>query len=170
MPEQALVALAPPQATSGPTLVPLEPSQPAIAAPIAAARSADADSLRAEMLALHNAQRIAAGLPPLTPSAVLQAAAQAHAEDCAARGFGSHVGSNGSSSRQRIAGAGYAGAQTGENWAFARSAAIAFQMWFHQESPSGPHRRNIMSADFVEVGFGIAQMRGGFVFIANLGG
>ena len=173
---QALVALAPPPATPmptpTPTLIPVEPIQLAVAAPnaVSVAHSADAESLRAEILALHNAQRIAAGLPPLVPSAALQAAAQMHAEDCVARGFGSHVGSDSSSSRMRIARAGYGGTQTGENWAFARSAAVAFQMWFHQESPSGPHRRNIMSADFSEVGFGIAPMRGGFIFIANLGG
>jgi uncharacterized protein YkwD len=161
-----------PTPTPTPTLIPVEPIQLAVAAPnaVSVAHSADAESLRAEILALHNAQRIAAGLPPLVPSAALQAAAQMHAEDCVARGFGSHVGSDSSSSRMRIARAGYGGTQTGENWAFARSAAVAFQMWFHQESPSGPHRRNIMSADFSEVGFGIAPMRGGFIFIANLGG
>ncbi len=165
--EPALIPLAPPAATATAAPILLAAAAPAAAA---VADNSDADALRAQLLTLYNEQRIAAGLAPLAPSATLQAAAQAHAEDCAARGFGSHTGSDGSSSAVRIARAGFGGSRTGENWAFARTPAGAFNMWFHQETPSGPHRRNIMSAAFTEVGFGIAPLRGGYMFIANLGG
>ncbi|GIV83622.1 MAG: hypothetical protein KatS3mg052_0629 [Candidatus Roseilinea sp.] len=95
--------------------------------------------MRARLLELYNQARIANGVPPLAYSFVLQAAAQAHAEDCAARGAGSHIGSDGSRASQRIARAGYAGRVTGENWAFARSADQAFEMWYTNEIPSqGP--------------------------------
>jgi uncharacterized protein YkwD len=162
-PTAALIALAPaPVADAPPTAAPV--------VAVAAVAADDVEAMRAALLALHNEQRAAAGLPALRYSMVLQTSAQLHAEDCATRGYGSHVGSDGSSAHQRIARAGYPGTATGENWAFARSAAAAFNMWFHQESPSGPHRRNIMSASYSEVGFGITRMGGGYIFIANLGG
>ncbi len=129
------------------------------------------ESARARLLELYNQARSANGLPPLAYSFVLQAAAQAHAEDCAARGSGSHFGSDGSRASQRIASAGYAGRITGENWACARSADQAFDMWYTQEIPSqGPHLKNILSPRYTEVGFGIAPARGGYFLIANFGG
>jgi len=129
-----------------------------------------ADAFRARLLELHNAERAAAGVPPLVMSPLLQQAAQLHAQDCATRGFGSHTGSDGSTSRVRIARAGFTGRITGENWAFGRSPDRVFDMWFHQEYPNGPHRLNILSARYAEVGFGIADAgNGGYYFIANFG-
>jgi len=129
------------------------------------------EAARARLLELYNQARMANGVPPLAYSFVLQAAAQAHAEDCAARGSGSHVGSDGSRASQRIARAGYAGRITGENWAWARSADQAFDMWYTQEiATQGPHLKNILSPRYTEVGFGIAPARGGYFLIANFGG
>ncbi len=129
-----------------------------------------ADAFRARLLELHNVERAAAGVPPLVMSSLLQQSAQLHAQDCAARGFGSHTGSDGSTSRVRIARAGFTGRITGENWAFGRSPDRVFDMWFHQEFPNGPHRLNILSPRYIEVGFGIADAgNGGFYFIANFG-
>ncbi len=122
------------------------------------------------LLQLYNEQRVLAGMPPLIFSPVLQASAQAHADECAARGNCGHVGLDGSSSRERIERVGYTGRFTGENWAWSRSAEGAFDMWFHQETDSGPHRKNILSGNYSEVGFGIAASKGGYIFIANLGG
>ena len=129
-----------------------------------------ADAFRARLLELHNAERAAAGLPPLAMSPALQQSAQLHAQDCATRGYGSHNGSDGSTSRMRISRAGFTGRITGENWAFGRSPDRVFDMWFHQEFPSGPHRLNILSARYTEVGFGVADAgNGGFYFITNFG-
>jgi len=128
-------------------------------------------ALRAQLLALYNQARAANGLPPLAHSPILEAAAQAHADDCAARGWGSHTGSDGSRASQRIARAGYAGRFSGENWAWARSAEQAFDMWYTQEiATQGPHWKNILSPNYAEVGFGVSAWRGGYFFIANFGG
>jgi uncharacterized protein YkwD len=127
------------------------------------------DALRAQLLALYNQARSAAGLAPLAASVVLQASAQAHAEDCAQRGYGSHNGSDGSTSQARIARAGYAGRYTGENWAWSRSPALVFDAWFNQEASGGPHRSNILSKRYAAVGFGIAASSGGYYFIADFG-
>jgi uncharacterized protein YkwD len=139
-------------------------SQPAASAPAAASAMATA------LLTLYNEQRVAAGLPPLRYSPTLAASAQAHASECSARAACGHVGVDGSSSRERIRRAGYSGRWTGENWAWSATAAGAFDMWFHQETPDGPHRKNIMSPSYTEVGFGIGASGGGYFFIANLGG
>lgn len=147
---------------------------PAPGAPMSGAdgtASIEIEAMRARLLELYNQARIANGVPPLAYSFVLQAAAQGHAEDCAARGSGSHIGSDGSKSSQRIARAGYPGRITGENWAWARSAEIAFDMWYTQEiADQGPHLKNILSPRYREVGFGIAASRGGYYLIANFGG
>ncbi len=170
--EPKLIALIPPEAT--PTIASLIVFDPATtsaqAASQVAASATDFDSMKSELLALYNEQRAAAGLPTLQISAALVAAAQAHAEDCAVRGFGSHTGSDGSTSRTRITRAGFNGEYSGENWAYTSTSSSAFNMWFYRESPGGPHRRNIMSTDFNMVGFGIAPMGNGYFFIANFGG
>lgn len=147
------------------------PASPELGAAPTAYPVAEIETMRARLLELYNQARIASGVPPLAYSFVLQAAAQAHAEDCAARGTGSHIGSDGSRASQRIARAGYPGRVTGENWAFARSADQAFEMWYTKEIPSqGPHLQNILSPRYKEVGFGVAPARNGFFLIANFGG
>lgn len=135
------------------------------------ASSADVEAMRQNLLAYYNQARAANGLPALTYSALLQGVAQAHADECAARNQGSHVGLDGSRPSQRIARAGYPGRVTGENWAWARNAEQAFDMWYTQEIASnGPHLQNILSPRYSEVGFGIAANRGGYYLIANFGG
>lgn len=131
--------------------------------------SGDIAGMRQTLHALYNQVRAEGGLAPLSGSGILQNAAQWHAEDCALRGYGSHVGTDGAGTRARMQRAGYTGNITGENWAWARTAEQAFNMWFYQESPSGPHRANIMSSRYTDVGFGIVPSNGGYYFIADLG-
>jgi LysM repeat protein len=158
------------EAQRAPVAVPSNMPRPSVTSP-RDANNAEIETARARLLELYNQARMANGVPPLAYSFVLQAAAQAHAEDCAARGSGSHIGSDGSRSSQRIARAGYAGRITGENWAWARSADQAFEMWYTQEiATQGPHLKNILSPRYTEVGFGIAPARGGYFLIANFGG
>jgi uncharacterized protein YkwD len=163
-PAEAIAAAPEPVATPAATPVPL----PANAVSDAAS-DGNVDAIRSRLLELYNQARATGGLPPLQLSLNLQESAQSHAEDCAARGKGSHVGSDGSRSSQRIARAGYAGRITGENWVWARTADRAFEMWYTQEIPDGPHLLNIMSPHYVEVGYGIAASKGGFYMIANFG-
>lgn len=152
-------------------LVPLDaPVAVPLPIPADAETSADHEAVRAQLIDLYNQVRAANGVPPLTLSPVLQASAQAHADDCTARGACSHIGSDGSRSSQRMARAGFAGRITGENWAWARSAAEAFEFWYTREIPSnGPHLRNILSPRYSEVGFGVSRSRGGLYLIANFG-
>lgn len=56
---------------------------------------------------LVNAERLRAGLPPLTADTVLARAARIHAEDMAAGMFVSHRGRDGSDPSQRLDGVGY---------------------------------------------------------------
>jgi uncharacterized protein YkwD len=171
VPTEAVAAVEPP----APTVVAQAAAQPTPAPAVApAARSAvhnvgDSEAIRARLLALYNEARNAAAVGLLGGSAELQAAAQSHAEDCAKRGYGSHQGSDGSDSRARITRAGYGGRITGENWAWGRSADEVFDMWFNQEAGGGPHRSNILSVRYAEVGFGIAAANGGFYVVANFG-
>ncbi len=133
----------------------------------AAPTSGDAEQ---QLLAYYNGARAAAGIAPLRMSPSLTAAARAHAQDCANRGYGSHVGSDGADTKTRLLRAGYANPRAwGENWAWARGAAQAWDMWFTQEYPKGPHRDNILSARYTEVGVGIIAANGGFYYIADFG-
>lgn len=167
----ALMAAAPAQEASAAASPPPVAEAGAPASGADGTASTEIEAMRARLLELYNQARLANGVPPLAYSFVLQAAAQGHAEDCAARGSGSHIGSDGSKSSQRIARAGYPGRITGENWAWARSAEIAFDMWYTQEiADQGPHLKNILSPRYREVGFGIAASRGGYYLIANFGG
>lgn len=117
---------------------------------------------------LINEKRNAFGLPPYLWSPALAQAAQAHAEDCARRGWGSHVGSDGARLRVRYARVGYAASWASENWANASGPGAAFDMWWF-EGPRGPHRLNILSPNYREVGIGVAKGRWGYYFVADFG-
>lgn len=108
----------------------------------------------AEVVARVNAQRQAAGLPPLRASRTLARVAQAHACDNAARGVYSHVGSDGSDLGTRLQRGGYALRVAAENTGLGfdeADRAVAFWM----QSPK--HRANILNARVTEIGVGLAQ-------------
>lgn len=115
-----------------------------------------------------NEVRAAHGLPALAWSVELAQAAQAHADDCANRGWGSHVGSDGARLRTRISRAGYSAVYASENWANASGPEHAFEMWWN-EPDWGPHRLNILGPNYSEVGIGVAQGGWGYYFIADFG-
>ncbi|WP_367136577.1 MULTISPECIES: CAP domain-containing protein [Streptomyces] len=109
--------------------------------------------LTAEVTALTNAERAAAGLRPLAEDHRLAAAAQAHSDDMVARDFYAHTSPEGSEpwDRARAAGAPHPG--IGENIACGqRSAAEVVQGWMN--SPG--HRANILKPDFAYIGIGYA--------------
>ncbi len=90
-------------------------------------------------------------VPPLKFDPILQEAAQAHAEDMAAKRYFSHTNKEGQSSGDRIREAGYQGSATGENIARGYgTAAAVVQGWI--DSPG--HCRNIMRDGFNELGVG----------------
>jgi uncharacterized protein YkwD len=116
-----------------------------------------------------NQARAANGLHALTIAPELTYAAQAHAQDCAQRGWGSHVGSDGAVLKTRVQRAGYTGDRWGENWVQAQNAERAFDWWYGEIPPNDPHRRNILSPHYTEIGIGIANSGWGYIFITDFG-
>ncbi|WP_314414556.1 CAP domain-containing protein [Streptomyces kroppenstedtii] len=107
----------------------------------------------AEVLALTNAERAAAGLPPLAEDPPLTRAAQAHSADMVARAFYSHTAPDGSEPWDRAAAAGSARRTIGENIACGqRSPAEVVRGWM--DSPG--HRANILKPAFTHLGVGFA--------------
>ncbi len=112
-----------------------------------------------------NKARLDNGCPPYGWSDLLAAAAQRHANDLAVHRLASHTGSDGSTPRQRIAEAGYAawgnGAVVGENfWTGYGSIQDALE-WFMGDPP---HRENILSIRYREIGIGVATDSEGQVY------
>ena len=87
--------------------------------------------------------------PPLAWDARLTAAARAHTEDMAAHGFLGHVGTDGSTVRERVEREGYLWSALGENVAYGPAQAeAALRAW--AESPG--HCANLMDPRFVHAG------------------
>jgi uncharacterized protein YkwD len=116
-----------------------------------------------------NQVRAEHGLNTLALVPELSYAAQAHAEDCARRGWGSHVGSDGAVLQTRLERKGYGGSNWGENWVQALNAERAFDWWYGEIPPNDPHRRNILSRYYTEIGIGIAQTDWGYIFVTDFG-
>lgn len=117
---------------------------------------------------LINERRFAHGLPPLLWSPVLAQAAQAHAENCQARDACSHTGGDGATLRQRLQRAGYTANWAGENWVYARYPELALEWWYDEPLGADPHRRNLLSPNYTEIGIGAARNQWGMVyFIAD---
>lgn len=114
---------------------------------------------------LINEKRAGHGMSPLAWSPVLAQAAQAHAEDCARRNFGSHVGSDGARLRERLARVGYRPFAASENWVYAHSPGRGVEWWYNEPPGRDPHRRNILSSQYAEVGIGIVQDESGLYYI-----
>jgi uncharacterized protein YkwD len=112
-------------------------------------------------LCLLNDERRQAGRRPLRLNETLSTAAERHARDMAEKGYFDHDSPDGRSFLDRIKAAGYLSGRisswtVGENIAWGSGSlgtpASIVEAWM--ESPG--HRRNILSADFREIGFGLA--------------
>lgn len=100
-----------------------------------------------------NAERKAAGVPALTASPKLSAAARGHAENMAKQDMLAHD-LDGKTFGDRITAAGYKYTQAGENIAQGQEAAKeAVETWMN----SPPHKANLLNEDFTEVGLGTAK-------------
>jgi uncharacterized protein YkwD len=114
-------------------------------------QSTDTAVVNAAIGCLVNAERAAAGLPPFARHRLLDAAAQRYTQDMSARGYFGHISPEGSRPADRVADAGYVAAGAAENIAEgAETPAQVVQMWM--ESP--PHRANILSARWRDMGIG----------------
>jgi uncharacterized protein YkwD len=126
---------------------------------------ANPEALRQEALALVNQARRESGLPALRINAAVNAAAQAHAEDMARRGFYNHRSPERRDVLDRFRANGGAGwAAIGENIATCHNNCTAdsgqLRHFQGQWMRSAGHRRNILDARFAGFGFGIASAGG----------
>ncbi|CAL9339738.1 hypothetical protein SUDANB145_00238 [Streptomyces sp. enrichment culture] len=112
----------------------------------------------AQVLALVNEERAAAGCSPLTENARLTAAADDYSDVMAASGVMSHTGPDGSTMASRVEAAGYQWSALGENIARGQADAEAvMDAWMN----SSGHRANILNCDFEEIGIGVHTGDGG---------
>jgi uncharacterized protein YkwD len=160
---------APEQPQPAPAAVASQPAQSAPAALQAKGLPPEIAEWPAQLLTMMNDKRTSQGLHALTWSPEIAAAAQAHADDCQRRGWGSHVGSDGANTRTRLARAGYSALWSGENWANARNPQDAFAMWWNEPPGAGPHRSNIMNPMYRETGIGIVSGPWGYYFFVDFG-
>ncbi|MEU0050424.1 sigma-70 family RNA polymerase sigma factor [Streptomyces sp. NPDC006309] len=112
----------------------------------------------AQVVALVNKERSAAGCGPVTEDAQLDKAAQGHSDDMAARGFFDHTNPDGAGPGERITAAGYRWSTYGENIARGQQTPQAvMDSWMH--SPG--HRANILNCSFKNLGVGVHNGSGG---------
>jgi uncharacterized protein YkwD len=171
-PGQTLRVPAPPPALAQPSTRAVSPEKgPAPASEYnPSALPPGKESWPLELLSLINGSRVAASLPLLAWSPKLARAAQAHAEDCARRNQGGHVGSDGARLEVRIARQGLAVSRASENWANAQSVQHAFALWWDEAPGQDPHRRNILDPNYTEIGIGVAAGQWGTYFVADFAG
>jgi uncharacterized protein YkwD len=128
------------------TLAATLPTRPALAAP-------DLTSLADQVFVLVNQQRVARGLPSYARVSPLDRSAQDYAQRMATEDFFSHIAPDGETPAGRILAAGYSWSGWGENIAAGLdTAAAVMDAWMH--SPG--HAANILSADYSQIGIGVA--------------
>ncbi|MBN2390597.1 MAG: LysM peptidoglycan-binding domain-containing protein [Anaerolineae bacterium] len=144
------------------------PATATVAAPVL---PVDVAGFPAEIFRLINEQRAAYGLAPLAWNGTLARAAQLHADDCYARGWCGHTGSDGSTMKERIIRQGYDPVRWSECWAWYGTPEMAVAMWMDETPPNDPHRRTILSTWLTEVGVGVVPAADGrgYYFIADFG-
>ncbi|MEU0782737.1 sigma-70 family RNA polymerase sigma factor [Streptomyces sp. NPDC006173] len=143
-----------------------EPSAPASTSAAPTTRQASAtpraqaapSGTVAQVVALVNKERAAAGCGPLTENADLEEAALDHSEDMAARDFFDHSNPDGEDPGERITAAGYRWSTYGENIARGQQTPESvMDSWMN--SPG--HRANILNCSFKNIGVGVHKGAGG---------
>ncbi|NWF26578.1 CAP domain-containing protein [Streptomyces sp. PKU-EA00015] len=120
----------------------------------------------AQVLALVNKERSAAGCGPVTANDRLTQAADDYSDVMADSGVMSHTGPDGSTMTSRVEAAGYAWSTLGENIAQGQpDAASVMDAWMN--SPG--HRANILNCSFEELGVGVHVGDGGPWWTQNFG-
>jgi uncharacterized membrane protein YgcG len=109
---------------------------------------------RGALLSNTNAERIDEGLAALQINSLLNASAQAKAQDMVDKDYWSHNSPNGDAPWVFFDAAGYVYQKAGENLAYGfTTSAETVQGWMN--SPS--HRANILDSQYTEVGFGFVN-------------
>lgn len=105
----------------------------------------------ADLLAATNTARVRRGLTKLSENPALSAAALAHAQNMAARGYFAHLSPDGGTVASRVERQNYPYRRVGENLAIGqRAAAQVVQGW--TDSPG--HAANLYGRNFTEIGVG----------------
>jgi uncharacterized protein YkwD len=139
---------------------------PPVAAPGAPRTPAPQADVTAEMAALVNRHRAAAGCAPLVGLEGAARAAREHSEDMARRDYFSHVSPEGEALQQRLARAGVALRRAGENIALdPRSPREVLDGWLR----SAGHRRNLEDCAYTHHGLGERAGRWTHVFVTPAG-
>jgi hypothetical protein len=113
---------------------------------------------KADVLAKLNDARRLNGVPPLAWNAQLEKAAQRHSDDMSSKGFVDEIGSDGSSSRQRVTASGYArwpGVQVWGESIYAGQTTFDEALNFFLSDDA--QRRALLNPRLREVGIGIAK-------------
>lgn len=119
------------------------------------------------IVAAINQARANNGLPALPVNALLNQAAQAHADDVINNYNYSHWGTDGSTVYQRVARTGYSTSPwVSENWVSASSPEGAMAWWMSDYI----HRVNILNGNWVELGVGVAVRSGEMIFVTVFSG
>ncbi|MFE7271454.1 sigma-70 family RNA polymerase sigma factor [Streptomyces sp. NPDC057623] len=120
----------------------------------------------AQVVALVNKERSAAGCGPVSEDPLLDKAALGHSEDMDARDFFDHTNPDGADPGQRITAAGYTWSTYGENIAMGQQTPEAvMESWMN--SPG--HRANILNCSFKDIGVGVHKASGGPWWTQNFG-
>ncbi|MFE2050499.1 CAP domain-containing protein [Streptomyces sp. NPDC059459] len=120
----------------------------------------------AQVLALVNEERAAAGCSPVTANDRLTRAADDYSDVMASSGVMSHTGPDGSTMTSRVEAAGYQWSTLGENIARGQAdAASVMESWMN----SSGHRANILNCSFRELGVGVHFGDGGPWWTQNFG-
>jgi len=141
----------------------------AVPTPVPVAIPSDIAAWPGTVVALINQKRAAHGLPPYSIVSELMRAAQAHAADCAARGWCGHPGSDGSDVRIREIRAGYTPTRWSEAWAWYFNPTMAVEFWYNETPPQDVHRRDLLSTVHPDIGVGVAQIGNAYCFIVDYG-
>ncbi|MFF9033564.1 CAP domain-containing protein [Streptomyces iakyrus] len=128
--------------------------------------SGSAGGPEAQVVALVNKERAAAGCSPVTANDRLTRAADDYSDVMASSGVMSHTGPDGSTMTTRVEAAGYRWSTLGENIARGQAdAASVMKSWMN--SPG--HRANILNCSFKELGVGVHFGDGGPWWTQNFG-
>jgi uncharacterized protein YkwD len=118
-------------------------------------------AFESRLLELINAERQSQGLNAYRLQSQLQSAARRHSQDMACNSFLSHTGSDGSSVRDRVEQEGYDWSWIGENiFATGDASSSAPQRAFDWWMNSAPHRANLLSPNYTEIGLGYRYLAG----------
>jgi uncharacterized protein YkwD len=154
------------------------PASPAPAAPATSPAGTSSGSAVAQVLALINQARSAAGLPALTITAGLDASASAHNSTMAGGCGLSHQcsGEPDLGARETAAGVhwtaageniGEGGPVAGTTSAIAQMAVSLTQAMLNEKPPDDGHRKNILSSSFTHIGIAVFRNSSGTVWLTQ---